>query len=115
MEGLPRDELIQTKTEHLAPIMQGVLDLVARPRVRVFTREDRFSRFVSTVVFVPREAYDTDLRRHISQAIETAWQGERTSFQPSFDGATMVRVLFQTALPLHASKPDLKALDALIL
>ncbi|MEO0606629.1 MAG: NAD-glutamate dehydrogenase, partial [Pseudomonadota bacterium] len=115
MEGWPRDELIQTKTEDLAPIMQGVLDLIARPRVRVFTREDRFSRFVSTIVFIPREAYDTDLRRQISDAIETAWQGERTSFQPSFDGATMVRVLFQTALPLNSSKPDLDALETRII
>ncbi|MEL7285685.1 MAG: NAD-glutamate dehydrogenase domain-containing protein, partial [Pseudomonadota bacterium] len=111
IEGWPRDELIQTKSEHLAPIMQGVLDLQTRPRVRVFTRLDRFSRFVSTVVFVPREAYDTDLRRRISEAIEDAWGGRVTSFQPSFEGATLVRVLFQTALPTHVTRPDLEALE----
>ncbi|MEO1187504.1 MAG: NAD-glutamate dehydrogenase [Pseudomonadota bacterium] len=114
IEGWPRDELIQTKSEHLAPIMQGVLELVARPRVRVFTRPDRFNRFVSTVVFVPREAYDTDLRRHISHAIEDAWGGRMTAFQPSFDGATMVRVLFQTALPTAGPRPDPDALEAQI-
>lgn len=114
IEGWPRDELIQTKSEHLAPIMQGVLDLVARPRVRVFTRPDRFNRFVSTVVFVPREAYDTDLRRHIAQAIEDAWGGRMTTFQPSFDGATMVRVLFQTALPMAGPRPDPEALETKI-
>lgn len=111
IEGWPRDELIQTKSEELAPIMQGVLDLVARPRVRVFSRPDRFNRFVSTVVFVPREAYDTDLRRHIAEAIETAWGGRMSSFQPSFDGATMVRVLFETALPAEGPRPDLEALE----
>ena len=111
IEGWPRDELIQIKSEDLAPTMQGVLDLVARPRVRVFTRADRFNRFVSTVVFVPREAYDTDLRRHIAEAIETAWGGQMSSFQPSFDGATMVRVLFETALPASGSRPDLDALE----
>ena len=114
IEGWPRDELIQTITEALAPIMQGVLELVARPRVRVFTREDRFSRFVSTIVFVPREAYDTELRRQIANAIETAWQGKMTSFQPSFDGATMVRVLFQTALPADPPNPDLRQLESYI-
>ncbi len=114
IEGWPRDELIQTKSEELAPIMQGVLDLVARPRVRVFTRADRFNRFVSTVVFIPREAYDTDLRRHIADAIEAAWGGRMSSFQPSFDGATMVRVLFETALPASGPKPDLVALERTI-
>ncbi|MEL6862418.1 MAG: NAD-glutamate dehydrogenase domain-containing protein, partial [Pseudomonadota bacterium] len=89
-------------------------ELVARPRVRVFTREDRFSRFVSTIAFVPREAYDTGLRRHIAEAIEATWQGQMTSFQPSFDGATMVRVLFQTALPETPPKPDLKELESKI-
>ena len=114
IEGWPRDELIQTKSEELAPIMQGVLDLVARPRVRVFTRADRFNRFVSTVVFVPREAYDTDLRRHIAEAIETAWGGRMSSFQPSFDGATMVRVLFETALPASGPRPDFEDLERTI-
>nr|WP_083332414.1 NAD-glutamate dehydrogenase [Hyphomonas sp. Mor2] len=114
IEGWPRDELIQTKSEELAPIMQGVLDLVARPRVRVFTRADRFNRFVSTIVFVPREAYDTDLRRHISEAIETAWGGRMSSFQPSFDGATMVRVLFETALPASGPRPDFDELEQTI-
>ena len=111
VEGWPRDELIQTKSEYLAPIMQGVLDLVARPRVRVFSRPDRFNRFVSTVVFVPREAYDTALRRQIAEAIETAWGGRMTSFQPSFDGATMVRVLFETALPASGPRPNLEDLE----
>ena len=114
IEGWPRDELIQTKSETLAPIMEGVLDLVARPRVRVFTRADRFNRFVSTVVFVPRETYDTDLRRHIAEAIEDAWEGRNSSFQPSFDGATMVRVLFQTALPQSGPRPDPIELEAQI-
>ncbi|MEM9374991.1 MAG: NAD-glutamate dehydrogenase [Pseudomonadota bacterium] len=111
IESWPRDELIQTKSERLAPIMQGVLDLVPRPRVRVFTRLDRFHRFVNTIVFIPRDAYDTDLRVQISNAIETAWGGRMISFQPSFEGPTMVRVLFQTALPANGSQPDLTALE----
>ncbi|MEO1305872.1 MAG: NAD-glutamate dehydrogenase, partial [Pseudomonadota bacterium] len=112
IEGWPRDELFQTKSEDLAPIMQGVLDLVARPRVRVFTRPDRFNRFVSTVVFIPRDVYDTDLRRQISEKIETAWDGRMISFQPSFEGTAMVRVLFQTALPIKGPEPDANALES---
>ncbi|MEP1143118.1 MAG: NAD-glutamate dehydrogenase [Henriciella sp.] len=114
IEGWPRDELFQTKSELLAPIMQGVLDLVARPRVRVFNRPDRFNRFVSTVVFIPREAYDTGLRRQVSETIEAAWNGRMLSFQPSFDGAAMVRVLFQTALTSASQQPDPADLEAQI-
>ncbi len=37
----------------------AILQLDERPRVRVLARRDRFDRFVSVLVFVPRERYDS--------------------------------------------------------
>jgi glutamate dehydrogenase len=112
METWPRDEIIQTKSERLAPIMKGALHLIGRPRVRLFVRPDRFNRFVSAAVFVPREAYDTTLRQRIAETLEKAWNGTLVSFQPSFDGASLVRVLFQIALSANAPQPDIVKLEA---
>lgn len=111
MESWPRDELFQTKSERLTPIMLGVLQLIGRPRVRVFLRPDRFNRFVSAIVFVPREAYDTALREKISQRLEAAFNGKLTSFSPSFDGAALVRVMFEIMLPDDAPEVDAKSLE----
>ena len=111
MEAWPRDELIQTNSETLAPTMLGVLQLIGRPRVRVFARYDRFKRFVSVVTFVPREAYDTNLRRKITDLLETSFTGRLASFEPSFDATSMVRILFEVALSSHSGQPDLMALE----
>ncbi len=111
MEGWPRDELIQTNSETLTPIMLSALHLIGRPRVRLFVRPDRFNRFVSAIVFVPREAYDTALREKISDALEQAFGGRLAGFEPSFDGTGLVRVLFEIALPAKTREPDLKALE----
>ncbi|MEO1641765.1 MAG: NAD-glutamate dehydrogenase, partial [Pseudomonadota bacterium] len=112
MESWPRDELFQMKAERLTPIMLGALNLIGRPRVKLFVRPDRFGRFISAVVFVPREAYDTSLREQMTEALEDAYEGRLVSFQPSFDGAALVRVLFEIALPHDAPEPDEKELEA---
>ena len=41
----------------------GILHLYDRPRVRLFARRDPFDRFVSVLLFVPRERYDSDVAR----------------------------------------------------
>ncbi len=111
MESWPRDELIQTNSKTLLPIMLGALQLIGRPRVRLFLRYDRFNRFVSAVVFVPREAYDTNLRLKVGGKLEAAFNGRLSSFEPHFDGASLVRVLFEIALPTDFEKPDEAALE----
>lgn len=112
LESWPRDELFQTNSRQLTPIMLGALHLIGRPRVRLFIRPDRFNRFVSAIVFVPREAYDTRLRERISRTLEDAYGGRLAHFEPSFDGAALVRVLFEIALPIKAKSPDIDALEA---
>ncbi|MEM9939507.1 MAG: NAD-glutamate dehydrogenase [Pseudomonadota bacterium] len=112
IEGWPRDEVYQTDAETLAPMMLGVLGLVGRPQVRLFVRQDEFNRFVSAIVFVPREAYDTELRRKISEALEAAFGGKTIRFEPSFDGTSMVRVIFELSLPTGGDRPDIQALEA---
>ncbi len=112
LESWPRDELFQTQSEELIPIMKGVLSLVGRPRVKLFVRPDRFKRFVVAIVFVPREAYDTELRQRITELLEDAYQGRLVQFQPRFDATSMVRVMFEIALPHDAPTPDIEALEA---
>ncbi|MEM9054749.1 MAG: NAD-glutamate dehydrogenase domain-containing protein, partial [Pseudomonadota bacterium] len=111
MEGWPRDELFQTKSERLTPIMLGALSLIGRPKLKLFIRPDRYGRFISAIVYVPREAYDTALREKMAHTLEEAWHGRMVRFEPSFDASNMVRVLFEIALPREAPEPDLIALE----
>ena len=56
------DELFQFSEDDLFDYAMGVLSLESKPRVRLFVRRDAFERFVSCVVFVPRDSFSTGLR-----------------------------------------------------
>ncbi len=63
VETYPRDELIQTPDDELAKIIMGIFQMQERGISRLFVRKDAFGRFFSCMVYVPRERYNTKLRR----------------------------------------------------
>jgi glutamate dehydrogenase len=112
LESFPRDELFQIDADVLAEIAQGILRLEERPRTRLFVRRDKFDRFVSAFVFIPRDRFDSDVRRKVGDLLAEAFDGRVASFAPSFGEGTMVRVHF--IILRHAGKdpkPDLAALE----
>ena len=62
LETYPRDELFQIPDDELYDTALGILALGERQRLRLFVWRDPFERFVSCLVYVPRDAYSTDLR-----------------------------------------------------
>ena len=62
LESYPRDELFQISLPMLRKHSEAILGLVDRPRVRALARVDQFDRFVSVLIFVPRDRYDSDAR-----------------------------------------------------
>ena len=62
LETYPRDELFQIDEDTLYHFALSILQLEERPRVRVLARRDRFDRFVSVLVYVPRERYSGQVR-----------------------------------------------------
>jgi glutamate dehydrogenase len=113
LEGFPRDELFQMDTETLAEIAHGILKLEERPRTRLFLRHDRFDRFVSAFVFIPRDRFNSDVRQRVGEILARAFQGRVASFSPSFGESTLVRVHY---IILRATgdhpQPDVEALEA---
>src|SRR5205085_10787324 len=62
LDTFPRDELFQTDEDPLFDTVIGVLNLQERQRIAVFVRRDPLERFVSCLVYVPRDRYDSQLR-----------------------------------------------------
>src|SRR5262245_12970077 len=94
LNTFPRDELFQIGVERLQEWSEGILDLETRPRVRIFARVDRFDRFVSLIVYVPRDRYNTGVRERIGTLLAEAYQGRVTAFYPYFPEGPLVRVQF---------------------
>ena len=86
LEHYPRDELFQIDEDTLTSFALAILQLDERPRVRVLARRDRFDRFVSVLVFVPRERYDSDIRAKIGDYLASAFIGRVSAFYPFFPG-----------------------------
>ena len=63
VETYPRDELLQTSDEALAQIILGIFQMQERGMSKLFVRRDTFGRFYSCMVYVPRERYNTQLRK----------------------------------------------------
>jgi glutamate dehydrogenase len=94
LESYPRDELFQVDVETLKKHAMGILALGERPRVRALVRVDQFDRFVSIIVFVPRDRYDSRVRERIGAYLKTAFEGRLSAFYPAFPEGTLARVHF---------------------
>src|SRR5690606_33586339 len=94
LESFPRDELFQIETPLLQAHAHAILALGERPRVRVLFRVDRFDRFVSVIVFVPRDRYDSDAREKIGQLLKDRFEGRVSAYYPAFPEGSLVRVHF---------------------
>ena len=94
IESFPRDELFQIAAEDLSRWTAGIVDLELRPRVRVFARADRFDRFVSVLLYVPRDRYTTTVRERIGAYLSDMYKGHVSAFFPHFTDGPLVRVQF---------------------
>jgi glutamate dehydrogenase len=115
LENYPRDELFQLDEDTLYHFALAVLQLDERPRVRVLPRRDRFDRFVSVLVYVPRERFGSGVRKAIGDYLADAYKGRVSAFHPFFPEGPLVRVHFIIALsPGGAAHPDRASLERAI-
>ena len=94
LESYPRDDLFQIDTELLSRFCEQIMDLSERPRVRVLPRIDHFDRFVSLLVFVPREEYNSLVREKIGAYFTEIYQGRLSAYYPAFPEGGVARVHF---------------------
>ncbi len=107
VENYPRDELFQTAEDDLLEISQGILHLYDRPRTKLFMRRDPFDRFISCLLFVPRDRYNSKVRADAGEAIRKAYNGRLSAFYPRFGDGPLARVHFIIGLdPFSHPEPD---------
>lgn len=94
LESFPRDELFQIDLPLLREHTEAILSLGERPRIRVLYRIDQFDRFVSVLVFVPRDRYNSEIRERIGNYLKTVFQGRLSAFYPAFLNGPLTRVHF---------------------
>jgi len=113
LETYPRDELLQAEVEELHDILAGILALGERQRLRLFLRYDPFGRFVSCLVYVPRDAYSTELRARFQALLTEAFGGSAHEFDVLLtdDALARIHITVRTA-PGEVPAVDRRQLEA---
>jgi glutamate dehydrogenase len=99
LETFPRDELFQISDDQLFETAVGILRLEERRRVRVFMWSDDYGRFVSALVYVPRDRYTTSVRRGIEEVLAEAFPGASFDFQVWLSESVLARLHFIIRVP----------------
>jgi glutamate dehydrogenase len=94
LESYPRDELFPISLDELCETAMGILHLQERPRVRLFVRRDPYGRFLSCLVFVPRDRYNTDLRERMQAILREAVNAFEVDFNVSLAESPLARIHF---------------------
>jgi glutamate dehydrogenase len=94
LDHYPRAELFQISTDQLFEFATTIATLTDRPRVRVLSRIDRFDNFVSVLLFMPRDRYDSAVRIRVGEYLAGVYEGRVSAYYPSFPEGDLVRVHF---------------------
>jgi glutamate dehydrogenase len=93
LENYPRDELFQITEDELLRTSMGILHLGERQRFRLFVRRDPFERFLSCLIYAPRENYTTELRQKWQTMLTRAFNGSSSEFNVHLSESALARIL----------------------
>ena len=94
LETLPRDDLIQASEDELLEIAMGIYYMQERRRIRMFARVDVYRRFVSCLVYVPKERFNTELRRAMQNVLAESFNALDITFSTWFSESVLARIHF---------------------
>jgi len=92
LESYPRDELFQISEKDLLKNATGIVAIMGRSEVRFFAREDKYSRFVSCIIYVPRTKHNSELRNKITSYLSEIYNAEVADYYIQTNDSNLVRI-----------------------
>jgi glutamate dehydrogenase len=92
LETYPRDDLFQISVDELFPIAMSVLRLRERKQLRLFVRKDAYGRYMSCLVFLPRDRYTTEIRLRIQELLRSAFDGVAVDYSAMVGDSALARL-----------------------
>ena len=94
LETYPRDELFQTPIDELVPIAEAVLHTRERRQLRLFVRRDTYGRYLSCLVYLPRDRYTTAVRERIAEILKRRLKGDSLEYTARVSESLLARLHF---------------------
>jgi glutamate dehydrogenase len=111
LENYPRDELFQITDDELFASSMGIVALGERPRVRLFVRADPYRRFVSCLVFVPRDRFNTNNRERIASVLSDAFGATEIDWALRPSESMLVRLHYVVRCRVAESEHDVAEIE----
>jgi len=92
LEDYPRDEMMQIEPGELYAHAIAILRLGQRQRTRLLVRRDAYGRFVTCLLYVPRDKYSTEQRQRFQRILADAFNGDAGEFSVSLSEAALARI-----------------------
>ena len=105
-ETFPRDELFQVSPQQLINLARKVLAIGERRQTRIFTRDDDYGRFVSVLVYLPRDRYTTDVRIAITGILTNAYGTDHIDYVARVSESVLARLHFVVRMPSGGAIPE---------
>jgi glutamate dehydrogenase len=94
LEYYPRDELFQTSAADLYEIATTVLHLQERRKSQLFLRADEYGRYVSCLIYIPRDRYTTAVRLKMEAILRSAFHGASVDYTTRVSESVLARLHF---------------------
>src|SRR5207248_3485932 len=112
LESHPRDELLQVAVDELFEIAMGILYLGERHRLQLFVRRDSFGRFLSCLVFVPRDRFNTENRRRIEAILRRRLRAVSVDYTTRVSESVLVRLHYMIYIdPADPPEYDVREIE----
>jgi glutamate dehydrogenase len=112
LEVYPRDELFQVPAAELLQTCQAIVQIQERSVLRLFLRKDLSGRFVSAMIFTPRDSFSTALRERYERVLSREIGATELSFTTYFSESRLARVHLILRLGVNPPETiDVKALE----
>ncbi|WP_405144917.1 NAD-glutamate dehydrogenase [Sphaerisporangium sp. NBC_01403] len=118
LETYPRAELFQVPADDLVPMVLGVLRLRERKRVKLFLRRDDYNRYISCLIYLPRDRYTTDVRLRMQDILIQSLGGTTLDYSTMIGESPLARlhvvIRGERGKPMGGTDVNLAELEARI-
>ena len=107
LEDYPRLELLHASANELTKAFSGIMGLEERRKTRLFVRADRFNRFISAVVYLPKDRYNTEVYTRIERVFRQAFDLSAIDYEVYLSSSSLARLFFRIRLTNPNDVPDM--------
>jgi glutamate dehydrogenase len=113
LETYPRDELFQTPLPELAATVEKVAHLKERRQVRMFVRCDPYGRYLSCLIYLPRDRYTTTVRKRMEEILVRALGGISVEYTARVTESVLARLHLVVRMPVGnaVGEVDVRSLE----